>query len=95
VSWTDAPADVIEVALKYCRGKYQRNVVLGFEALSGSTLKGKARNYSGRYSASVSSLLERLRANGISVKERRAQPGNKRILVLRFPSLLTLFDYYE
>lgn len=93
VSWTDAPADVVDAALKHCRGAYQRNIVLGVEALSGSTLKGRAATYHGRYMESQSRLLARLKSAGILVAERRERP-NRRILVLRWPSMLSLAGYY-
>ena len=68
-------------ALALCRGQYQRNLIMGWENLSGSTLAGKAKEYSGRYAESRANLLGRLIANGIGVKERIGK-HNRRILVL-------------
>ncbi len=70
-----------ERLLSVCRGKYQRALVLGQESLSGSSLRGKARSYAGRYAASRAAVLARLNAIGVAVTERRGQHG-RRILVL-------------
>lgn len=69
------------VALSCARGCYQRNLLRGRESLSGSTLRGKARRFGGRYAASRESLLSRVRAAGVAVSETRGQHG-ARILVL-------------
>lgn len=68
-------------ALALCKGQYQQNLVLGFEALSGSTLRGKAKEYGGKYEASRRHLLKRLQSAGIPVSEREGTHG-KRILVI-------------
>ncbi len=57
-----------EQALKLARGSYQRNLILGHETLGGSTLRGKAKTYSGRYNQSARNLIARLKANGIDYK---------------------------
>jgi hypothetical protein len=54
-----------QVALKLARGTYQRSLLLGFEAWSGSTLKGAARGWGARYYASRTALSARLHAAGI------------------------------
>jgi hypothetical protein len=93
--WTEVEdSELKEAALKLCRGRYQRAIVEGTEALSCSTLRGKAYSFCGKYKASSAALLERLKRHGIIVRERREQPGNKRILVLEWPTLLKLFGYY-
>jgi hypothetical protein len=71
----------VAAALALCKGCYQRDVVNGYEALSGSTLRGKARRYGGRYAASRDALLARLRAAGVPVGEERQARG-KRVLVI-------------
>lgn len=43
---------------KFARGCYQRSLLAGNEALSGSTLKGKASKFGGRYKASRENLLD-------------------------------------
>jgi hypothetical protein len=68
--WAESTEQATELALKCARGCYQRNVILGFEALSGSTLRGKAARYSGRYAASRANLLKRVQAAGVGVSER-------------------------
>lgn len=73
--------DTLARALDYARGDYQRNLLRGYESLSGSTLKGKARKWSGAYKRSRDKLLARLREAGIKVAERRAERG-RRVLVL-------------
>jgi len=70
-----------KAALALCRGSYQQNLLRRSEALSGSTLKGKAKRYGARYKASAASLIARCRAHGIRIGERRGEHG-KRILVI-------------
>lgn len=55
----------VALALSCCRGKYQTNVVMGHEPMSGSTLKGRARQYAGRYAASRDNMLRRMRRTGV------------------------------
>lgn len=68
-------------ALALCKGKYQENLLRGTEALSGATLRGKAKNYWKHYKASRENLLARMTSAGIPWKEERG-PNNKRILVI-------------
>jgi hypothetical protein len=56
-----------QAALKLARGTYQRNLLLGVESWSGSTLKGAARGWGARYNASRTALAARLREAGIPV----------------------------
>ena len=83
IKWTeinDPRAFVRAFAL--ARGSYQRDLILGRQNLSGSTLTGMARRcWGSRYKASRLVLLERLAAAGIVWSERRAAHG-RRILVL-------------
>jgi hypothetical protein len=72
---------VLEEALVFAVGCYQRNVLLGHEALSGATLKGKARQYGGQYKRSRENLLRRLTRFGVPWSE-QIGPHGKRILVL-------------
>jgi hypothetical protein len=72
---------LIKVALTEARGCYQRNLINGRENLSGSSLRGSAKNYADRYQRSAFRLLGRLRAVGIEVSEMKAE-NNRRILVL-------------
>lgn len=55
----------IDRALAQARGEWQRNVILGRETLGGSTLRGRAKSYAGRYQQSGRNLLARLDAAGI------------------------------
>jgi hypothetical protein len=72
---------ILPAALAHCRGSYQTDLILGRESLSGSTLKGKAKSYAGRYAKSRDSLLSRLRNAGIPVSESIGD-HNRRILIL-------------
>ncbi len=77
--WRDQAAG--EAALKAARGVYQRNLIRGVESLSGSTLRGSAKDWSRRYAASRAAVLGRIRAAGIAVSERIGDRG-RRILVI-------------
>jgi hypothetical protein len=79
--WTQIKASIIDEALRHCKGCYQRDIVLGYQALSGSTLKGKAKKWGGKYYRSRLNLIFRLRANGFNVWERTGL-HNRRILVI-------------
>lgn len=84
MSYTDTSAlfpNTLETALRVARGCYQRNIIRGVEALSGSTLRGRAARYRGRYKGSAANLLARLRTAGFHVTERRESHG-KRVLVI-------------
>lgn len=73
--------EAFEQALSLCKGTYQENLIRGIEALSGATLKGRAKQYWARYRASRESLLARMSAAGIPWREERGRFG-KRILVI-------------
>jgi len=79
--WSRVDENVLDRALALARGCYQRNVILGFEAISGSTLAGKARRYSARYHLSRRNLMTRLRKAGLAVGEERGE-HNRRILII-------------
>ncbi len=68
-------------AMQIARGCYQRSLVMGREALSGATLKGKAKKYGAHYARSRDNFLARLRAAKVSVSEQIAD-HNRRVLVL-------------
>jgi len=73
--------DAQSKALDLARGCYQWGILTGRENLSGSSLRGKARNYSGHYSLSAGRLLSRCRAAGIPIDE-VVGPHNRRVLVI-------------
>lgn len=73
--------NVLEQALRLCRGSYQRDILLGRESLSGSTLKGKAKSYGGRYKASAASILRKCQLAGLPVSEEAGKHG-KRLVVI-------------
>lgn len=73
--------EAFEQALALCKGTYQENLLRGIEALSGATLKGRAKNYWKHYKASRENLLSRMSEAGIPWREERGRFG-KRILVI-------------
>lgn len=82
-SWSAAlDVDAYRDALELAKGSYQVAILQGSEALSGSTLRGAAKRYSGRYQASVRGLLRRLENAGIDVREVRQRRGGARVLVV-------------
>jgi hypothetical protein len=83
--WTITYDDsALEAALHLARGCYQRNLLLGWESLSGSTLRGKASHYGRMYALSRRHLLQRLTQAGIPWSEVKQARG-KRVLVLGQP----------
>ena len=68
-------------ALDHARGSYQRDLVMGLESISGSTLQGKAGQWGGKYAHSRDRLLERLDRIGIKVGRATDHKG-RRVLVL-------------
>lgn len=79
--------DMYERALKLCRGEYQRNIIRGNEAVSGSTLKGAAKKYWGSYRESVESLLKRCEKAGIVFTFETAAHGRKVLVIGGTPSV--------
>ena len=73
--------DTYQAALLLARGCYQRALLSGSEALSGATLRGRAKSYGARYAESRRNLLSRCRQAGLAISERRGSHG-KRILVI-------------
>lgn len=72
-------------ALKLARGSYQRSLIEGYETLGGSTLRGKAKTYSGHYRQSARNLIGRLKANGIDYKINLGPRGGWYSATLEFP----------
>lgn len=60
---TAIPETVTTAMLAAARGTYQRALLTGQETWSGSSLRGKAGRYSGRYARSRWSLVERIKAS--------------------------------
>jgi hypothetical protein len=79
--------DDYERALRECKGIYQEAILGGWEALSGSTLKGKAASYSRHYKASSRNYLDRLSRAGLAVSEQRRERG-RRVLVVASPEIV-------
>lgn len=57
------PETVTAAMIGAARGSYQRALLTGEETWSGSSLRGKAGRYAGRYARSRSSLVERIQAS--------------------------------
>lgn len=80
--WTEVRDEAAHVAaLRLARGAYQRAILWGGEAVSGSTLRGKARTYGARYQRSTDALLERMTAAGIPWAIETREHG-RRVLVI-------------
>lgn len=62
-------------------GCYQINLLRGGETWSGSSLRGTARSYAGRYAASRANLLDRIRSAGYLVEERRGERGRREVVI--------------
>lgn len=73
--------DAFEAALKLTKGDYQRSFVCGFEPVSGSNLRGKAREYGSSYYRSRESVLARMTAAGVPWSIMRGR-NHRRLLVI-------------
>ena len=72
-----------EMAFRLARGRYQENLLRGnVESWSGSTLKGKARDWGLQYRRSRESLLARMRGAGLKLKFQRVGRGRRMVLVV-------------
>lgn len=71
----------LQSALKLSRGCYQSAILLGHEALSGATLRGRAKNYSGRYARSAAAIMRRCRDAGLNVREQRDENGKRMVVI--------------
>jgi hypothetical protein len=76
--------EAAEHARSLARGCYQRAILDGTEALSGATLRGRAKRYSARYAASREALLARC----TDVGEARGAHG-RRVLVIGVSAIPT------
>jgi|DEB19_MinimDraft_3_1074340.scaffolds.fasta_scaffold406592_1 hypothetical protein len=69
-----------ERAAKMARGSYQLAILSGSEAISGGTLRGRAKSYGGRYAASAKNFLARCERAGIDVMT-VVGPHGRRVVV--------------
>lgn len=76
-----ADAAEFRKALSLARGTYQEAILWGTHAMSGATLKGKAKAWGASYARSVGGLKRRLSAAGVRWSERIGD-HNRRILVI-------------
>lgn len=84
--WVRVPESALHTALSVCKGSYQESLIRGYEAWSGSTLKGKAATYKGKYHTSRLALMGRMRAAGLTVSESYEGP-RKIVTITKAPSL--------
>lgn len=64
--WTEVKSEkALDRALALAQGDYQRNLIMGYENVSGSSLRGSAKNWGGKYAASRKALFHRLEAAGV------------------------------
>ena len=73
--------DAYTAAQALAKGDYQRRILSGAEAMSGSTIKGTARRYSSGYRRSREGLLSRMTAAGIKWTIETG-PRGRRVLVI-------------
>ncbi len=71
----------LDAALKLAKGSYQRDILLGRQNLSGSDLRGAAKNYAGRYRQSSANLIARIKTAGLKVYEQIGD-HNRRDLII-------------
>lgn len=90
-NWSIIDPKILDKALSCCRGCYQRDIIMGNEAISGSTLKGKARQFSYHYMVSRRNLFKRITRMGLVVLE-RTRGHNSRILVVCHDNNLESFS---
>jgi hypothetical protein len=80
------------VAMQQARGCYQENLLRGLEAWSGSTLRGKAKKYGGRYALSRLNLLGRITAQGVTYRFDFVGRGRRKVLVLGTEPVPTIWE---
>lgn len=89
MSYTHLTTAARPIAMDLARGSYQASLIAGSEAWSGSTIKGTARKWSGRYHTSRQDLLARLKAcPELEIREVTG-PHNRRELEIRVVGELT------
>lgn len=69
ISTDDQDDPNFNLAMRCARGKYQQNLLLGLESVTGSTLKGKASKWPGRYHNLRQELFQRMREAGVVFSE--------------------------
>lgn len=67
------------------RGAYQAALLDGYEAWSGSTLRGRAKTYGSRYARSRDALDTRLREAGLMTAVATTRPSGKKIYLVWSP----------
>ncbi|AWI88368.1 MULTISPECIES: hypothetical protein [Methylobacteriaceae] len=73
-AYTEISPAAVFAAFGCARGSYQRDLLNGTEAWSGSTLTGRAARYGGKYRTSREELIARLEAHPeLAVEERLAR----------------------
>lgn len=62
-------SDMQKACLSHTKGCYQRNIILGYNCLSGADLRGAAKSYIGKYRQSSKNLIARCQAAGLIIRE--------------------------
>lgn len=73
--------DAFKRADKLARGRYQTDLLRSNACWSGADLRGKAREYAGRYAVSRENLLYRLTQNGLPNQTVYLKHNRKTVLV--------------
>lgn len=74
-------AAALPIAEKLARGSYQRGVIRGREAISGATLKGKAKKYGIHYARSRGRLITRLKDAGLVIREKTGDHNRRELII--------------
>lgn len=73
-AYTEISPAAVAAAFGCAKGSYQRDLLNGFQAWSGSTLTGRAARYGSKYRTSRAELIARLEAHpDLAVEERHAR----------------------
>lgn len=72
---------MLKACLSHAKGTYQRNILLGYQCLSGADLRGAARSFSGKYRQSSQNLIARCKKAGLFIQE-IVGPNNRRDLII-------------
>ncbi len=85
-AWSVVTDAARPAAANCARGAYQAALLDGYEAWSGSTLRGRAKTWGGRYARSRDALDTRLREAGILTAVAVTRPNGKKIYLVWSPS---------
>lgn len=75
------PVALTQAEYHCCKGKYQLDILLGYEAVSTSTLEGTAKQHADRYQQSTRNLLTRMQEHNIPYQIKKG-PHGRHVLVI-------------